>query len=502
MNLLIQSSLGLFTKGTNHKSDKYLKLYFILKGQKTLLSRVSFLITNFIISHQKNNSASNEYDTQKLVDGKDFKNISGINESNSSSSNLKTVNIEGNALQSNIEAIRDDMCAINSEVVLRLKSFNDCLCQCKFGNLLTTSDEIIEAIHNILLTYQLDEEVEKLAKKQLNSIVQITKTLSSFIVQSNEDLNLSSNNLTFIPSFDGCRRRPIGRRRSSNSDIDEEVNHTNPSPLNPNINPNSYINNNSEEIVICRICDEQIPVELFEEHTESCISAYQSETILSEINDALLEIEQGLIDQYLNVEWPDVQKNAISMTMPIEHFNLILHRAILIDPHGADAPEELQSLIYEIDSISHMMENKVITVEGMKIKTALTEKKHASFAFRKEREILKKTRISGSDQTISQAAISDFDIIKRISSGAYARVFLVRKKKTGDIYALKVLPKADVSQKNQVKRILAEKDILLQFNNPYIINFCMFPWKFGIHNHFHMIFTNIHIISSFSKAIE
>ena len=68
---------------------------------------------------------------------------------------------------------------------------------------------------------------------------------------------------------------------------------------------------------------------------------------------------------------------------------------------------------------------------------------------------------------------ADFKFIKRISSGAYARVYLGKKNKTGDIYAIKIQPKDDVIQKNQVKRVMAEKDILLQFNNPYIINFCM-----------------------------
>ena len=64
------------------------------------------------------------------------------------------------------------------------------------------------------------------------------------------------------------------------------------------------------------------------------------------------------------------------------------------------------------------------------------------------------------------AKISDFEFIKRISSGAYARVFLGRKDTTGDIYAIKVIPSSSLQQKNQVRRIIAEKDILLQFCNP------------------------------------
>lgn len=37
-----------------------------------------------------------------------------------------------------------------------------------------------------------------------------------------------------------------------------------------------------------------------------------------------------------------------------------------------------------------------------------------------------------------QVSINDFDILKRISKGAYGRVFLAKKKTTGDLFAIKV----------------------------------------------------------------
>lgn len=99
----------------------------------------------------------------------------------------------------------------------------------------------------------------------------------------------------------------------------------------------------------------------------------------------------------------------------------------------------------------------------------------ASNAIREAEDILAKTRVDSNNKLSfsHQTTIADFQLIKPISSGAFARVFLAKKKQTGDIYAIKIQPKDDVIQKNQVKRVMAEKDILLQFNNPYIINFCM-----------------------------
>lgn len=39
-----------------------------------------------------------------------------------------------------------------------------------------------------------------------------------------------------------------------------------------------------------------------------------------------------------------------------------------------------------------------------------------------------------------RTSIEDFEIIKPISRGAFGRVFLARKRATGDLFAIKVIP--------------------------------------------------------------
>src|SRR5690606_12779942 len=56
--------------------------------------------------------------------------------------------------------------------------------------------------------------------------------------------------------------------------------------------------------------------------------------------------------------------------------------------------------------------------------------------------------------------ITDFTILKPISRGAYGRVFLARKKKTGDLYAIKVLNKDEIWKRKQTKRLLAERNVM------------------------------------------
>ncbi|KAL5073579.1 hypothetical protein RYX36_012563 [Vicia faba] len=68
-----------------------------------------------------------------------------------------------------------------------------------------------------------------------------------------------------------------------------------------------------------------------------------------------------------------------------------------------------------------------------------------------------------------RTSIEDFEIIKPISRGAFGRVFLARKRATGDLFAIKVLKKADMISKNSVEDILAERDILISIRNPFVL---------------------------------
>ncbi|EPS65446.1 hypothetical protein M569_09330, partial [Genlisea aurea] len=67
--------------------------------------------------------------------------------------------------------------------------------------------------------------------------------------------------------------------------------------------------------------------------------------------------------------------------------------------------------------------------------------------------------------------IDDFDFIKQISRGAYGKVFLARKRTTGDTFAIKVLRKLDMLRKNDIDRILAERNILITVRNPFVVRF-------------------------------
>ena len=61
-------------------------------------------------------------------------------------------------------------------------------------------------------------------------------------------------------------------------------------------------------------------------------------------------------------------------------------------------------------------------------------------------------------------------MISVLGKGSYGKVMLVKKKDTGQLYALKVLKKAEIVRRNQVEHTMTERRILVS-----IINFCLEP---------------------------
>eukprot|EP00767_Chilomastix_cuspidata_P005967 gnl/Chilomastix_cuspidata/625.p1 GENE.gnl/Chilomastix_cuspidata/625~~gnl/Chilomastix_cuspidata/625.p1 ORF type:complete len:1073 (-),score=419.93 gnl/Chilomastix_cuspidata/625:3984-6929(-) len=71
--------------------------------------------------------------------------------------------------------------------------------------------------------------------------------------------------------------------------------------------------------------------------------------------------------------------------------------------------------------------------------------------------------------------IQDFELIGKISEGAYGQVFKVRFIPTRDIFALKTLAKTELVRKNSVSRAHLEREIMLRMQNEYIVQFfCSF----------------------------
>ncbi|GMH03019.1 hypothetical protein Nepgr_004858 [Nepenthes gracilis] len=68
-------------------------------------------------------------------------------------------------------------------------------------------------------------------------------------------------------------------------------------------------------------------------------------------------------------------------------------------------------------------------------------------------------------------SIEDYEIINPTNRGAYGHSFFAKIRANGNLFAIKVLKKADMIYKNAVERILAERHILQTTCNPFVVRF-------------------------------
>ncbi|XP_078318625.1 microtubule-associated serine/threonine-protein kinase 3-like isoform X3 [Crassostrea virginica] len=75
-------------------------------------------------------------------------------------------------------------------------------------------------------------------------------------------------------------------------------------------------------------------------------------------------------------------------------------------------------------------------------------------------------------------AEEDFEIIKLISNGAYAAVYLVRHKESRQRFAMKKICKQNLILRNQTEQVFTERDILSFTENPFVVSmYCSFETK-------------------------
>ncbi|KAL3190142.1 hypothetical protein MRX96_020459 [Rhipicephalus microplus] len=69
----------------------------------------------------------------------------------------------------------------------------------------------------------------------------------------------------------------------------------------------------------------------------------------------------------------------------------------------------------------------------------------------------------------SRLGVEDFEPLKVIGRGAFGEVRLVQKRDTGHVYAMKILRKADMLEKEQVAHVRAERDVLVEADHQWVV---------------------------------
>lgn len=75
---------------------------------------------------------------------------------------------------------------------------------------------------------------------------------------------------------------------------------------------------------------------------------------------------------------------------------------------------------------------------------------------------------NGKVQRIKQMSIDDFTMLKVLGKGAFGKVMLAKRKKTGEVFAIKILKKSMVLEKNELAHTLTESNILAKCQHPFL----------------------------------
>jgi p70 ribosomal S6 kinase len=150
-------------------------------------------------------------------------------------------------------------------------------------------------------------------------------------------------------------------------------------------------------------------------------------------------------------------------------------------PKNIDASPSLDELVYDdptvIYSRSHSLVGPTIRVsQSLKLsKLALQETEESELADLQESSLgcgdVEESFIEN-DGDISErecVGLEDFEILKVVGRGAFGKVYQVKKNGSSEIFAMKVMRKDHIMEKNHVEFMKAERDILTKIDHPFII---------------------------------
>ena len=197
-------------------------------------------------------------------------------------------------------------------------------------------------------------------------------------------------------------------------------------------------------LVICRICEVKIPGERIEEHTETCLSRMTAmmvlEHVISRIKSCIVNFEAekaSLIQSVLeNCQSMRVETAATSMAGTIR----LIARSKSTCTEAYPEDTELCALIETAYDASTVVLRRQSEAKEMMVPSEMVD-------FAKL-------------QSTTSVTLSDFRVEGVIARGAFGRVFLVEKKRTKDLYALKVLSQEDIRHRRMAQKLLNERDIM------------------------------------------
>lgn len=255
-----------------------------------------------------------------------------------------------------------------------------------------------------------------------------------------------------------------------------------------------------KSVVVCKLCEMKVEASALDDHTNYCVLSKRVELEADGINNLLMKLTASI-----NATLAEEATTAmIEQEMHLyETLRVLAIKASTCDVTSVDAFALCARLVKIIDRIrqqdvemsafvgDHQGRALEYCVKLRDLIHAKMSKMRASHKFMFQqapvevvRTQLKRTKslenIDNSDGLCTprrpslkmasyRVSIRDFHIVKPISKGAFGKVYLARKKTTGDQYAIKVLAKEHLLRKKQIQQIETERNILASVVSPFVV---------------------------------
>eukprot|EP00164_Ancoracysta_twista_P002971 GFYU01003958.1.p1 GENE.GFYU01003958.1~~GFYU01003958.1.p1 ORF type:complete len:854 (-),score=245.74 GFYU01003958.1:112-2673(-) len=236
------------------------------------------------------------------------------------------------------------------------------------------------------------------------------------------------------------------------------------------------------KLVMCRICELYVGGDLLGEHSDFCAQLTQEDMKAKEADKKLhecsrkitLQMTQDIPEELLPIleTMKTVANTVKDMAHETKSVEVMGQLSEQLDAVCSNVPGNDQRVNKLANTVKYLQDQKLAAMaqylkigEQMKALNIVSVPKDSGSVDGDDGTSRIRRPSSGSSRT----GLRDFKILKPISRGAFGRVYLGQKIKTEDFYAIKVLKKSDMQLKNKTDQVKAEKNILHQMSNAYVV---------------------------------
>jgi serine/threonine protein kinase len=115
------------------------------------------------------------------------------------------------------------------------------------------------------------------------------------------------------------------------------------------------------------------------------------------------------------------------------------------------------------------IDQKNVVARRLELESWMTSKSIGEKKKSKLREELREEELAKMRHERKRVTLERFESLVVIGRGGFGEVSLVRKKNSGEVFALKAMVKSQLLKKNQVEHIRSERAILAQADNPWLV---------------------------------